>query len=258
MIYGLMLMLLVWVLHRVYHSYAIAKKAEQLALDMFETENRADDDMQEQLELQDEMVQSAYQHGLTTLSLISDFISSRSVHMPDSVKRDLTASSLRRISALASLEDCISYQTGGSIMDLHKFTDGLFRELLKDSPVNPETIITINEVTSMSIPTELASPIAIVIFELLENSIQHAFDLDSPANYIRITMSPRTTFDPYANFLELTTHDSGVGVPDEIEKQVDEGSGIAIVGAIIAKLSGSLKFSGEKGTLVTIEIPNNA
>lgn len=257
LIYGVTLLFLGWGLHRIYRSYAIDRRSAEMAREMFEAENRADDEMQEQLELQDEMVQSAFQHNMTTLSLVSDCISARSVNLPDNIKRKLTESSLRRVSALSSLEDCLSYQAGGPTADLQKYTDGIFLGLLKDASVRPETIVTINEVTSMPIPAELASPISIVLYELLENCIQHAFEQSSPANYIHARLLPGTTSEPFARCLELFVHDSGIGVSGNIEELASEGSGIAIVQSIVTRLGGSLQLSGTKGTLVSIKIPNN-
>ena len=256
--YSAGLMCLIWGLLRIYRSYAIDRKSAQMAQEMFDAENRADDEMQEQLELQDEMVMSSYQHNLTTLSLVSEFITSRSVSLPENVKRKLSESSVRRISALSSLEDCLSYQAGAPVVDLKKHTDGIFTDLLADAPVNPATIVTINEVTSMLLPAELASPISIIMYELLENCVQHAFEQDSPANYIRVRLATGTSDDGSANLLNLAVGDSGIGFPEKVEELAIDGSGIAIVVSIVKKLGGSLEFSGKQGTLVTMSIPYDA
>lgn len=243
---------------RIYRSYAIERLSEERALEMFEAENRADDEMQEQIELQDEMVLASYQHNLTTLSLVGDCISFRSDNLPDDVRQNLAESSMQRISALSSLEECLSYQAGGAVANLEKYTDGILQELIKRAPVRQETIITINEVTSMPLPAELASPLSIIIYELLENSFQHAFEQGSPANYVHVKLSLEDNLESSGEFLDLLVSDSGIGVPAEIEALAASGSGIAIVESIVAKLGGSLLFSGDEGTLVSIEIPYNA
>lgn len=257
LIYSAGLMVLVWGLLRIYRSYVIDRQRDQLAQEMFEAENRADEEMQEQLELQDEIVLTSYQHNLTTLSLVSDFISHRSIGVPADVKRKVTDSSIRRISALSSLEDCLSYQAGGAVADLKEYTDGLFPVLLQVAPVKPETIVTINEVTSMPVPAELASPLSIILYELLENCILHAFEQDSLANYIQVILSAETTYEPYENFLCLSVSDNGVGIPEEVGEAPRPNSGIAIVKCLVDKLGGSLEFSRTSGSLVVIKIPYN-
>ncbi len=111
-IYCMTLLFSIWGARRIYHSYTADQKSAQMQKDKFEAESRSHDDMQEQLELQDEFVKSAYQHNLTTLSLVSDCISYRSINQSDEVKRDLTESSIKRIAALSVLEDCLYYQAG--------------------------------------------------------------------------------------------------------------------------------------------------
>ncbi|MBK6738972.1 MAG: hypothetical protein IPG64_14340 [Haliea sp.] len=256
-IYCTTLLLLSWGLHRIYRSYAIDRLSAQMAREMFEAENKADDEMQEQLELQDEIVKSTYQHNITTLSLVNDCIYARSVNLPDKLRHSSTQSSIRRISALSSLEDCISYQAGGPVANLHKYTDDILHVLLENTPVKRETIVAINEVTAIPLSAELASPVSIILYELLENSLQHAFIHDSAANYVHVKLAPRTTDTAYSRFLYLSVHDSGIGVPDDIEELAREGSGIAMVQSIVKKLGGSVHFSGENGTQVLITIPDN-
>jgi len=251
--YSLLFLFLWWGSRRIYHSYAADRNSARLTRQMFDAANQADDDMQEQLELQDELVQSAYKHNLTTLSLVSDCISYRSVNQPEEVKRGLTESSIKRIAALSSLEDCLYYQTGGPVANLHKYTDGIIAVLLKSSMVTPETIITINEVSSMLIPAQLASPLSVVIYELLENCIHHAFEPGSPANYILVKMSAGATNEPSIRYLELSVQDSGIGMPDYIEDLARESSGIAIVQSIVKKLGGTVQFSD---ATVSITVPN--
>jgi len=254
-LYALTLMCGFWAIHRIYYSYVVEKRSSAMALEMFEAENRADDEMQEQLEMQDEWVDSAYQHSQTTLSLISDSISIRNSNADYHTKSQWPQTCLGRVAALSRLEDCLCYKTGGSFADLHKYTDGLIPGLLESSPINPQTIVTINEVTTNPIPTELASSFAIIIYELLENCIQHAFEPDSPVNYIHIKLdNEEISIAPYRCW-RLYIQDSGVGSPVELENLKAEGSGIAVVRSIVAKLEGRLDFSSASGTTVVVEIP---
>jgi two-component sensor histidine kinase len=258
LIYCLAFLSLGWGLHRIYRSYANDRLSAQMEREMFDAESKADEEMQEQLELQDEIVKSAYHHNITTLSLVSDCISARSAKLPNSIKHSLTESSIRRVSALSSLEDCLSYQAGGPVANLQKYTDRILLVLQEDTPVRPETIVAINEVTTMPVSAELASPISIILYELLENCVRHAFSHDSPANYIHVKLVPESNDETFSRCLSLSVHDSGIGVSDSIEDLAREGSGIATVQSIVTKLGGSLHLSSDNGTLVLIRIPDSS
>lgn len=254
-LYALISACLLWSLHRIYRSYAIDRKSAELALEMFEAENRADDEMQEQLELQDEMVRSAHQHNLTTLKLVSDSIALRSINQDGKNSSELAESSLERITALSSLENCLSYHAGGPVANLHKYTEGILAELLKHSPVPAETLVTINQVTTSPIPAELASPLSIVIYELLKNSVQHAFGAESPANYIHIDLAPENAQNSRGENLVLTVHDSGHSVSNNLDEPLCFSGGLAIVKLITSELRGNLEISQERGTTIVLRIP---
>ncbi len=255
--YAVALSAVLWGLRRIYRSYSIERQSKHQEKEAFEAENRADEDIQEQLELQDEIVQASYDHSLMTLSLVSDCINYRSENQTEAVKRGLSASSIRRISALSNLEKCISFHAGGAFANLQKYTDGIFPALFKCTSLPPESIVTINDVTPMAIPAELASPISIILYELLENCFQHAFEIGSPANYVHVTLIPKTTYEPVAHFFELTVHDSGVGVVETIEELAGGGSGITIVQSIVSRLDGTFDLTIKNGTSMVIVIPNN-
>jgi len=253
-IYAAALLLLVWCAHRIYHSYAIDRKSAQLAAQMFEAANKADDDMQEQLELQDELIHSSFQHTQTTLGMVSDYISHRGTSQLDTELRNLTESSVKRIAALSMLEECLYYQAGESVVNLQKYTDDLLPILLQHSSIKPETIITINEVTSALLPAQLATPLSMIIYELLENCVQHAFDTNSPANYIQLRLAYNISAESLQSSIALSVSDNGIGLPDSIENLALDGSGLSIVLEIVNKLGGTLQCSESSGTAISITI----
>ncbi len=248
-IYSMFILFVVWSAHRIYHSYVVDKETSRLTTQMFEAANKADDDMQEQLELQDDLIHSAYQHQLTTLSMVGDVISQQSSKQPNEGICSFANNSLKRVAALTILEDCLYYQSGVSVANLHKYTEDILPVILNGSALKPETVVTINEITSALLPAELATPLSIIIYELLENCIQHAFEPESPANYIHLKLLPNAIYA--ADTFDLSIHDSGVGLPDTIENLVFEGSGISVVQSIVQKLGGTLQSSGATGTTGT-------
>jgi two-component sensor histidine kinase len=251
-LYGVAFFFFLWVFKRVYDSYVIKKRAIQMAFEMHETVNRADDDMQEQMELQDDLVKSVYRHNVATLALISEFISRQRDYLPDDPGREAAQGSIKRVAALSALEDCLYYQNDGLLADLHKYTDILISKLVSDASVRPDTIASINEVSTKLIAAEIASPLSIAIYELLENCFQHAFELESPANYIHISLDIEPTDSPGERCFRLVVRDNGVGCPDNIHMDTPETSGFVTVYAIAEKLSGNLHISSNNGTTVTL------
>jgi two-component sensor histidine kinase len=188
---------------------------------------------------------------------MNDCISYQVNGIPVEVQQDFAQGSSKRVAALSSLEHCLYYQAGGPVANLKKYTDSTLTKLLGNSSVSAETIITINDVSSTPLFAELASPLSIIIYELLENCIQHAFESGSLTNYIHITMKSKLIEGPSTWNLELSVCDSGIRERINIERFSGGHSGIAIVQSIVKKLGGYVTFSRETGTVISLQFFNS-
>jgi two-component sensor histidine kinase len=98
------------------------------------------------------------------------------------------------------------------------------------------------------LPSEYATPLALVLTELVTNAVEHG--LAGKANGDVVITSTRT-----ADTLSVTVRDNGGGLP---EGKVGEGLGTQIVRTLVqGELGGSIDWHTleDEGTEVTIEIP---
>lgn len=248
--YALLAIFLGWLGKRAYDSYVVERRAKQMAVVMFEAEERADDEMQEQLEIHDELVKSVYRHSVSTLSLVGEVIGIKGSWLSENDAREVTDGNIKRVEALALLEDCLYYQNELLLADLNKFADIIISRLLKDSPVLEETVTTINEVSSRALPFEQASPLAIAMYEMLENAIQHAFEGAGP-HYIHVILAREPSGQARSDY-RLTVEDNGLGIPGNIDPLSSQTPGLAIIASMVQRLSGEISYTLDKGTLVTI------
>jgi ligand-binding sensor domain-containing protein/two-component sensor histidine kinase len=248
--YAALAIFLGWLGKRAYDSYVVERRATELAKGMVEAEERADDEMQEQLEIHDDLVKSVYRHSVSTLNLLGDVIDIKGSSLSEQGAREVTDGNIKRVAALALLEDCLYYQNELLLADLNKFTDTIISRLLHDSPVPEETVTTINEVPSRPLSFEQASPLAIAMYELLENAIQHAFEGAGP-HYLHVILAHQTSAQPGSDY-RLTIEDNGLGIPANIDPLSPHTPGLAIVASMVQRLSGEINYTIDEGTLVTI------
>lgn len=252
-LYALGIMFIAWSAARVYRSYILDRESKLMAIELFEAENMADDELQEQIELQDEIVKAAYDHNQATLSLVRDCITHESG--AESEEDTSPKGILKRLTALSRVEDCLSFYEGGPVVDLKRFADITLDDLLLKLPVNPDTLVTINEVIPRLISAEFASPLALIIFELLENCVLHAFDPNSPANYIHVTLDFADRVPGEPDSIDLVVSDSGIGLSGDPAKLVEGSNGLGIVQALVEGFGGTLTLTVDEGTIVSANIP---
>lgn len=249
--YAIVLLFLSWMGKRAYDSYAIERRATQKAVQMHEEAERADDELQEQLEIQDDLVKSVYRHNVATLGLIGDFISTQSGTASDWRSHEDADNNVKRVNALVALEECVYHQNESLLADMHKYADIIISRLLNESTHGPENITSINEVSAQPIPLQLASPLAIALYELVDNSITHAFGESPVNNYLHIIFTIEADNDAKTLY-HLTVDDNGVGLPEDFDPLEISSSGLAIVKSMSDRLSGALGFAVQQGTQVTL------
>jgi two-component sensor histidine kinase len=91
-----------------------------------------------------------------------------------------------------------------------------------------------------------------VITELVQNAIEHAFDATAPQGCVTIR-SERS-----ARWLDVVVHDDGRGLPDGFSLEKSDRLGLQIVRTLVsAELDGSLGMHGVPtgGTDVILRVP---
>jgi two-component sensor histidine kinase len=103
------------------------------------------------------------------------------------------------------------------------------------------------------VPGELATPLAVVMNELMQNAVDHAFPLDGPARaegHIHVKLA-RTDAE-----LVVDVVDDGVGLPPDFSLDHSRGLGLSIVHTLVtSELSGSIEMTDDNGTHVRLRVP---
>jgi two-component sensor histidine kinase len=107
------------------------------------------------------------------------------------------------------------------------------------------------------LPGEVATSLAVVLNELLQNAVDHAFpqedgeDGDEPVRGSVTVHLSRSRED-----LLVEVIDDGVGLPEGFSLASTQNLGLSIVQALVTgELGGTIEFHDEKGTRVEVQIP---
>ncbi|MEI6876493.1 MAG: sensor histidine kinase, partial [Spirochaetota bacterium] len=108
------------------------------------------------------------------------------------------------------------------------------------------------DLESVELSVDQALPLGLVIYELLVNSLRHAF----PEGRGRVGLGLHPLRDGRIGRLELIVWDDGIGLPEGFDPSKGESMGFQIVTSIVEhQLGGAISFGGVKGTRCSIVVP---
>jgi two-component system, sensor histidine kinase PdtaS len=148
---------------------------------------------------------------------------------------------VRRVGSIALVHETLS-QSFDQNVAFDEIADRLLRTVLDvtGDGVRGERIGTFG-----SIPGVIATPLAMVLTELIQNATQHAFD--DGAGHLTIAVNR------IRDRLRLRVSDDGMGMPPDFD--VDQSLGLSIVSTLVeSELGGSLTFERRPGGGTTVAI----
>jgi two-component sensor histidine kinase len=153
--------------------------------------------------------------------------------------------SVLRIGSIALVHETLSEDPS----DVAEFGEVARRiaKMVGDGLVGPDRDVTI-EVTGSAggLSADLATPLAVTVTELIQNSIEHGFP-DQASGTVTVALSREP------GEVVVVVRDDGVGIKDDAW----EGSrlGLQIVNSLISELGGSFHIASQGGTKAEVRIP---
>ena len=176
------------------------------------------------------------------------FLQEQAVHdRVDAVALDAFQYSRARIKAMAVIHDRLYHSSDFSSIDFEEYLNALVPDLLDSYGIKGETRI---EITAQDIRLGLdaAIPCALIINELITNSLKHAFP-QGQAGRIKLKMGRRPD-----DSIRVVVADNGVGMPASQDLSVAPKTlGLRLVTDLAKQLDGSVSVSVEQGTRIQVD-----
>ncbi len=160
--------------------------------------------------------------------------------------------SVRRIGSIALVHETLSRDAGEDV----PFVDILrpLMRMVEEGLLSPDRQVSFSVDGDAGIlPVAVATPMAVVLTELLQNAVDHAFPPGHGGGHVRVELrSDRSS-------ATVRVRDDGVGLPPGFRIEDATGLGLSIVRAlVVSDLGGTLSASAAPdgpGTVVTMELP---
>jgi two-component sensor histidine kinase len=170
--------------------------------------------------------------------------------------REALIESVRRVSSIALVHDALSMSVDEEV-NLDQVIDRILP--IMNDVATVDTPIRINRTGMLGVlDSDRATALIMVITELVQNAIEHAFDpaAGEPGGVGGGSVTIRA--ERSARWLDVVVHDNGRGLPEGFSVEASDRLGLQIVRTLVsAELDGSLAMrdAPEGGTDVVLRVP---
>jgi two-component sensor histidine kinase len=182
------------------------------------------------------------------LQLLSSMVNLQIEHATDETIRHALMTTHSRIMAMALVYETIYRYSDIHLVDMQLFCNGLYDFLVSlyaDVGANISCVVSGDDV---SLPVNKALPIALILNEVVSNSLQHAFPAGAAG---RIQIAFRTDV---VEGIKMEITDNGSGF--EIDSSHNDTLGFEMIEALASQVRGTLKIrSDSDGTSVRVIFP---
>jgi len=158
----------------------------------------------------------------------------------------------RRIRSIALVHEILSRDASDQV-DFNDILPSLVR-MAEDLLPHDQPVRITCEGEAGELPAEVATPLAVILTELLQNAAEHAFGPGSGAAAAPAGVRVRLGRTP--GILLVEVRDNGVGLPKGFSVDQTTSLGLSIVRDLVrSQLEGTIEMQSDGGTVVALEIP---
>jgi two-component sensor histidine kinase len=155
----------------------------------------------------------------------------------------------RRIRSIAIVHETLS-RDAGDVVRFSEIVRPLTR-LVEDASSSAELAIRfVVHGDAGELPGEVATPLAVVLNELMQNAVDHAFVDGVTEGRVDVFLSRDD------DHVTMEVRDDGEGLPDRFSLETSRGLGLTIVQALVTgELGGSIEMRSDNGASVRVTVP---
>ncbi len=207
------------------------------------------------LRLKDATIREIHHRVKNNLQTVASLLRLQGRRLQSAEARDALAESVRRISSIALVHETLSQESRQRV-DFLKVARRIV-EMLGDGLTDPDVPVRFEiDGEPGDLPADVATPLALVITELLQNCVEHAFPGAAEAGAARGgTVGLRFACEPET--LSVTVSDDGVGLPPGATLDSVANLGLQIARTLVeSELGGTLTAPPvPAGTTVQLVVP---
>ena len=176
------------------------------------------------------------------MQIISSLLRLQFRNVKDEKLRETLKACQGRIRSMALIHEKFYHSKNFTKIELAQYIQGLALLIFRSHGVNPNRIRLNAELEKIQLDIDRAIPFGLIINELLNNSLRHAFPADRKGE-IQIKLHP-IDHGKY----ELVVSDDGVGFPEDLDIRATHSLGMQLVNTLVEQVGGTIELHRGKGT----------
>ena len=185
------------------------------------------------------------------LAIVSSILNLQRTQIDDEQLSNILLDCSNRVHSIAAVHQKLYEKGDFSIVDFKEYMGGLITDLQRTLFPKDKTITVSTEIESFDIKTDQAVSCALILNEVITNSIKYAFNDDGNANRIDIRVSR------ISNQIVLMVHDNGPGFDVEKIESNKTSLGMSLIEALTEQLDGTYEYHNVGGTTFTLSFKLN-
>jgi two-component sensor histidine kinase len=198
----------------------------------------------------DATIREIHHRVKNNLQTISSLLRLQARRLTSPEARAALEESERRIRSIALVHETLSRETGDDV-PFNEIVRPLVR-MVEESLVTPERFVRISVTGDAgSLPAEVATPLAVVLTELVQNAVDHGYPEGTEAGEVVVAL------DNDGHWLSLRVTDAGIGLPVDFRIELARGLGLSIVRSlVVGQIGGTIELRSEGGgTVAEVRVP---
>jgi PAS domain S-box-containing protein len=205
---------------------------------------RADEALRDSLREKEALLKEIHHRVKNNLQIIASLLNLQMETITSEEDRQLLLESQHRIRTLALVHEKLYGSRDFSRIPFKEYATELCTTLLQALPVGNISLSFDFEEVHLALST--ASPLALILNELISNAFRHAFP-GGREGHVTVSLAADAS-----GHLELSVADDGVGFPEALGFEHATTLGLQMVSILAGQLHGSVALHREGGSRVTI------
>ena len=197
----------------------------------------------------DATIREVHHRVKNNLQTIGSLLRLQGRRLPPGEGSDALAEAERRIRSIALVHEILSREAGEQV-PFDQIIAFLIR-MAEDTSISPEAPVRFTiEGVAGELPATLATPLSVVLSELIQNAVEHGYPDGSAGGHVHIGLANN------GDRLQVVVQDDGLGLPAGFTIDRTRSLGLSIARDLVTtQMDGTITLSGSKGTRVVLDIP---